>query len=193
MFLQQLKAKAAQSCQTLCDPVDYTVHGSLQARILEWVAVPFSRGSSQPRDWTQVSHIVGGFFTSWTIRWLIQRILEWVAYPFSSGSSWGLLHHRQILYQVAQLQYPLQYSGLEKFHGQRSLAGYSPWGHKESDATEQLSLSPLKLFVEHQLYIRLGARYGIVTQIRRDDLVFMWCNLINRRDDKQIYNNHILW
>ena len=38
------------------------------ARILEWVAVPFSRGFSQPRDWTQVSHIAGGFFTSWATR-----------------------------------------------------------------------------------------------------------------------------
>ena len=43
------KAKFAQSCPTLCDPTDYTVHGTLQARILEWVAFPFSRGSSQPR------------------------------------------------------------------------------------------------------------------------------------------------
>ena len=39
----------AQLCLTLCDHMDYTVHGILQARILEWVAVPFSRGSSQPR------------------------------------------------------------------------------------------------------------------------------------------------
>ena len=45
--------------------MDYTVHGILQARILEWVAFPFSRGSSQTRDHTQVSHIAGGFFTSW--------------------------------------------------------------------------------------------------------------------------------
>ena len=44
--------------------MDYTVHGILQARILEWVAFPFSRGSSQPRDQTQASHIMGGFFTS---------------------------------------------------------------------------------------------------------------------------------
>ena len=44
---------------------DYTVHGIFQARILEWVAGPFSRGSSQPRDQTQVSHIAGGFFSSW--------------------------------------------------------------------------------------------------------------------------------
>ena len=43
----------------------YIVHGILQARMQEWVAFPFSRGSSQPRDQTQVSHIAGGFFTSW--------------------------------------------------------------------------------------------------------------------------------
>ena len=52
--------KVAQSCPTLCDPMDYTVHGIL----LEWVAVPFSRGPSQPRDRTHVSHTVGGFFTT---------------------------------------------------------------------------------------------------------------------------------
>ena len=46
----------------------YTVHGILQARILEWVAFCFSRGSSHPRDWTQVSHIAGGLFTSWATR-----------------------------------------------------------------------------------------------------------------------------
>ena len=56
-----------QSSPTLCDPVDYSlpgssVHGILQARILEWVAIPFSRGSSQPRDRTQVSRIAGRFF-----------------------------------------------------------------------------------------------------------------------------------
>ena len=46
----------------------WTVHGILQARILEWVAFPFSREFSQPRDWTQVSHIAGKFFTSWATR-----------------------------------------------------------------------------------------------------------------------------
>ena len=44
------EVKVAQLCLILCNPMDYTVHGILQARILEWVAVPFSRGSSQPRD-----------------------------------------------------------------------------------------------------------------------------------------------
>ena len=58
------KGKVAQSCPTLCDPMDYTVHGALQARILEWVVFPFSRKSSQLGDQTQVSCIAGGFFTS---------------------------------------------------------------------------------------------------------------------------------
>ena len=58
-----VKVKVGQSCPTLCDHMDYTVHGILQARILEWVAFPFSRGSSQPRDRTQVSCIAGGLFT----------------------------------------------------------------------------------------------------------------------------------
>ena len=48
--------------------MDYTVYGILQAKILEWVAVPFSRGSTQPRDWTQVSHIAGRFFIGWVTR-----------------------------------------------------------------------------------------------------------------------------
>ena len=58
-----LKVKVAQLCLTLCDPMDYTVHGILQARILEWVAIPFFWGSSQPRDRTQVSQIADRFFT----------------------------------------------------------------------------------------------------------------------------------
>ena len=58
---RKMKVKVAQSCPTLCDPIDYTDHGILQARILEWVAFSFSRGSFQSRDQTQVSHIAGGF------------------------------------------------------------------------------------------------------------------------------------
>ena len=63
------EVKVAQSCPTLCDPMDCIVHvWIIQAIILEWVAFPFSRGSSQPRGQSQVSHIAGGFFTSWAIR-----------------------------------------------------------------------------------------------------------------------------
>ena len=64
LLRKSVKVKVTQSCLTLCDPMDYKVHGILQARILEWVAIPFSRGSSQPRNQTQVSCIAGGFFTS---------------------------------------------------------------------------------------------------------------------------------
>ena len=62
----------AQSCPTLCNPTDYSppgfsVHGILQARILKGIAIPFSRGTSQPRDRTLVSYIAGRFFTIWDI------------------------------------------------------------------------------------------------------------------------------
>jgi len=64
---------ATQSCLILCNPMDYSlpgsfVHGILQTRILEWVTIPFSRGSSRPRDWTWVSCITGRFFTVWATR-----------------------------------------------------------------------------------------------------------------------------
>ena len=73
---KKVKAKVSQSCLTLCDPKDYTIHGILQARIQGWVAFPFSRGSSQPRDRTQVSRIVRRFFTSWASRSLTWSHLD---------------------------------------------------------------------------------------------------------------------
>ena len=70
---KECKVLVTQSCLTLCDPMNYSllgsfVHGILQARILEWVAIRFSRGSSQPRDWTQFSCIATRFFTIWATR-----------------------------------------------------------------------------------------------------------------------------
>ena len=66
-------SEVAQSCPTLCDPMDSSlpgsaVHGIFQARILEWTAISFSRGSSQPRDRTRVSCIADRHFTIWTTR-----------------------------------------------------------------------------------------------------------------------------
>ena len=63
-----MKVLVAQACPTLCDPMDYSLPGSsvikiLQARILEWIAIPFSRGFFQPRDQTWVSCITGKFST----------------------------------------------------------------------------------------------------------------------------------
>ena len=66
-------SEVAESCLTLCDPMDCSlqcssIHGFIQARVLEWVAISFSRGSSQPRDQTWVSRIVGRCFTIWATR-----------------------------------------------------------------------------------------------------------------------------
>ena len=71
--LSKVYVLVAQLCPTLCDPMccsppDSSVHGVLQARILEWVAVPFSRGSYWPSGWTWVSCIVGRFFTIWATK-----------------------------------------------------------------------------------------------------------------------------
>ena len=79
----------AQSRLILCDPMDCSppgssVHGILQARILKWVAISYSRGSSPPRDWTRVSCIAGRFFTVWTTReapgiiYINFNILAWI-------------------------------------------------------------------------------------------------------------------
>ena len=73
VYVVKVKMLVSQSCPTLCDPMDYSLPGSsvheiLQARILEWVAIPFSRGSSRPRDQIWVSCIAGGFFTVWSTR-----------------------------------------------------------------------------------------------------------------------------
>ena len=69
----KMKVLVCWSCVTLCDPMDCSllgssVHGILQARILEWVAIPFSRGSSQHRDQIRVSCISGSFFTNWATK-----------------------------------------------------------------------------------------------------------------------------
>ena len=62
------KAKVTYSCLTLSNPMDYTVRGILQARILERAATPFFRGSSQTMDWTEVSRIADSFFNIWATR-----------------------------------------------------------------------------------------------------------------------------
>ena len=100
-----MKVKVAQSCPTLCGPMDYTVHGILQAWIPQWVAFPFSRGSFQPWDPTQISHIAGRFFTTelqgkpkntgMGSLSLLQRV-----FPTQKPNQ-GLLHCRRILYQLS--------------------------------------------------------------------------------------------
>ena len=66
--VSEVKWKLLSHVWIFVTPMDYTVHGILQARILKWVVFPFSRGSSQPKDWTQVSCIADRYFTNWATR-----------------------------------------------------------------------------------------------------------------------------
>ena len=86
---QKVKVKVAQSCPTLCDPMYF-----LQARILEWAAFPFSKGSSQPRDWTLVSRIASGFFPNWAIRevWKFFANIPWLSRNYFWLDSWEQLN-----------------------------------------------------------------------------------------------------
>ena len=89
----------SQSCPTLCEPMDCSppgssVHGILQARLLEWAAIPFSQGTSWPRDRTQVSRIAGSFCTIWATRETLMLV------GASNLNWWGLgkFHsHRKIM------------------------------------------------------------------------------------------------
>ena len=104
-FISSSYVKGVQLCLTLCDPMDHTAHGILQAKILEWVAFPFSKGSSQPRDRTQVSHIAADSLpaeppgkprnTGVGSLSLLQGIF------LTQELNWGLLHCRQSLYQLS--------------------------------------------------------------------------------------------
>ena len=149
-----IKVKVAQSCPAVCDPTNYSlpdssVHGILQARILEWVAFLFSRGSSQPRDWTQVSCIAGGFVTSWAES-RIYKIYKVHIYIYI------LFYYIYYLYPDAEKDWGLEKKGMTKddmvgWHhwldghefeqapgvgdGQWRLVCCSPWGHKELDRT----------------------------------------------------------
>jgi len=73
LSLVKVKSEVTQSCPTFCDPMDCSlpcssVHGIFPARVLEWVVISFSRGSSWPRDQTRVSHIIGRCFIVWATR-----------------------------------------------------------------------------------------------------------------------------
>ena len=94
-LLIQSESEVAYLCPSLCGPMDCSlpgcsVHRIFQARILEWVAFSFSRGSFQPRDWTQVSRIVGRHFTVWATREAPAHIRDIVIlYLWGLGPFWG--------------------------------------------------------------------------------------------------------
>ena len=155
----------AQSWQ-LCHPMDCSlpgssVHGIVQARILEWVAILFSRGSSQPSNWTGLSLIAGRFFTIWATNSRAgcnhfqdrqRKLVISAICSDASGILWpqGFRIERFWLYQTHTmivpssrlsqrrhwLHTPVLLPG--KSHGQRSLVGCSPEGREESDMAERL-------------------------------------------------------
>ena len=91
------ESELAQSCPSLCHPMDCglpgsSIHGVLQASVLEWVAIAFSRGSSWPRDWTQVSHIAGKRFTLWANRETRKKKIKTNNSEYeevAAGGTWG--------------------------------------------------------------------------------------------------------
>ena len=144
-----------------CSPPGSSVHGILQARILEWVAFPFSRGSSQPG--TQVSRIMGGILyqlshrearQTWVLSheedWVTKNWCFWTAVLVKTLPWW--LRWKSICLQRGRPGFspwvgktpwrrklqPTLILLPGKFHGLRSLVGYSPWGCKKSDTTERL-------------------------------------------------------
>ena len=120
-----------QSCPTLCDPMDCSlpgssVYGILRARILEWVAIPFSRGSSWPRDRTWVSYIAGGFFIIWAITEILKKKI-----CTSRSSVWTL-------WPRPTPNFPIHIDLYYKFP--KGVLQESEISHKENDVTSVLDL-----------------------------------------------------
>ena len=124
--------KVTQSCLTLCDNpgllhcrrILYQLSHKGNPRILEWVAYPFSSGSSRTRNWTGASCIAGRFFTNWAIKRtsLVAQLLKNLP-VIQETWVWSLGWEDPLEKEMATT--PILLPG--GFHGQRSLAGYSPW------------------------------------------------------------------
>ena len=148
-----------------CSPPGSSVHGILQGRTLEWIAIPFSRGSSQLRDQTRVSYIAGRFFTIWATR--EAHLLPYIGtfgfpYPYSwpigkdsdAGRDWGQEEKGTTEDEMAGWHHWLDGRGSEWIpgvgDGRGGLACCNPWGRKESDMTEWLIWSDLIVFCQRK-------------------------------------------
>ena len=167
------ESKVAQSCLTLCNPTDCSLpgssaHGISRARILEWVAIPFSRGSSQSTSYSLdvwfanvFSHSFGSLFTFLTVSFGAQKFL--VLVESSLFFLWLLV------FLVSFLRSHCFIQGLWRFHwldghesewtpgvgdGQEGLVCCDSWGCKESDTTEQLIWSDLMLMLGLPWWLR---------------------------------------
>ena len=159
--LSRVQKKSFQSHTTLSDPMDCSLPGSsvhwiLLARILEWVAVPSCRGSSGPRDRTRISYA--------SLHWQVGSLpvaspgkpemiiftaiyyLHWSSQVAQTVKSLSAMRETRVWSLIGKIPWrkkrqptPVFLPG--KFHGWRSQAGYSPWGRKEADTTERLTLA----------------------------------------------------
>ena len=153
LYLYSHGGLVAKSCPTLCDP-----HG------LKWVAISFSRGSSQPRNQTWVSYIAGRFFTNWVSLCIFPKLLEfhflnqfhvclrcilWKDYYTTANIDvWPL----PLLNPLRREWLPTPVFLPGEYHGQRNGGLYSRWGRKKLDKTEWLTLA-LFIFVFYILFI----------------------------------------
>ena len=148
-------ARSRQSCLTLCDPVDCSPPSApdrrtLQAGVLAWVAMPSSKGSSWPRDWTWISSLTspalpGRFFTPSTTWEAL--CMDCCGLPCSSDGKESACQCRRFRFNpwVRKIPWRREWQPTPVFlpgesHRERSLAGYSPWGRKtvrHSSATKQ--------------------------------------------------------
>ena len=151
-----MNVKVANSCPTLCDPMNYTVHGILQARILEWVDFPFSRGPSQPRKEPMFPALQADSLPAEPQEKYKNMgvgnlsFLQWI-FP-TQESNRGLLHCRLILYQMSyqrspnipmnsQVWFPLGFPGLIFLQPKvlsRAFSNFTIWKHQFFDAQPSL-------------------------------------------------------
>ena len=125
-----MKVLVSQSCPTLCDPMDYSlpdssVHGILQARVLEWVAISFSRGCSRPRDWTWVSCVAGRLFYHLATWWLRDDLkICYLNFPYDCseiGRVSSLFHKSKIMLKISNSSFTLSANSLKSSLADNSL------------------------------------------------------------------------
>ena len=129
--MKMLESLVVQPCLTLCDPMDCSppgssVHGIFQARVLEWVAIFFSRGSSQPRDRTWVSHIVSRCFTDWATREVMNIYFN---FNFKLITNFFFFYYKYVLWNVWSTLY-WKIICLELKFNRRILSGNPNFGIK---------------------------------------------------------------
>ena len=150
-----------------CSLSGSSTHGIFQARVLEWIAISFSRGSSWPRNRTRVSRIAGRRFTAWATREALLPILKFQVAQLVKNppANAGDARDASSIPGLGRSPgvgngNPFWYSCLENSMDRRSLVGYSAWGRKEPDPTEH-EPNPLhsKVIDISPIYSRYPALY----------------------------------